>query len=257
MILTRQQFEITSGLHKGKKVFIVEPTSYFPFERLLPELRQAIYKFVFANKDPVFLTRATISTPDQKNPKSLNNATNKATNPTPEQIARRALKVPSLLKVSHAIGAEAKQVFWQSQHFIIDSMASAIEFLTKAGSVGRTNIGRLTITKTGHTMATDFYKLLKGSSRLRRLTVKLPSRERMLMSKHIDKHYESLLFYLAAGRADHAEALRRLDTIYFEIGAGQSCFLDSKGQLIQAMTPKLSAWCKERIRGHLLEHYSK
>lgn len=163
----------------------------------------------------------------------------------------------SLLKVSHAIGTEAKQVFWQSQHFVVDSMASAIDFLTKAGSVGRSNIGRLTITKSGHNLAADFYKVLKDASRLRRLTVKLPSREHMLLSKHIDKHYESLLFYLAPERADHAEALRRLDTVRFEIGAGQRCFLDNRGQSIKAMTPTLRTFCKERIRGHLAKHFAK
>jgi len=104
--LTQQQFEVTSGPHKGKKAITFERTPYFPFEKLLPELRQEIYKLVFANPDPVYLGNFTNEKIDTDR-------------------VRRQLRWTSLLRANRAIGAEAKQVLWGSQHFIVDSSKAA------------------------------------------------------------------------------------------------------------------------------------
>lgn len=227
-MLTPKQFEITNGPHKGKKAITFEPTTYFPFERLLPELRREVYKLVFANHSAINLSNHRI--------------------PVPRNWT-------ALLRVNHAIGSEAKEVLWQSQHFIVDSMAHATEFLEDAQRDGRRYITRLTITKTGPVIATKFYRLLQAALRLRHLTVRLPSNVRMPLTEHIDKHYQSLRYYLCPPNGDLTEALRRLDTVSFDIGSCQRSVLDEKGEPIKVMTPELNEWCKIRVRKRLLDHY--
>lgn len=213
---------------------ITEPTPYFPFERLLPELRQTVYKLVFTNKDPFFLGNSVIAKYHADRSHNL-------------------LKWTSLLRVNRAIGSEAKEVLWQSQHFIVDSMASAIHFLEGPQHGGRKYITRLTVKKSGPGLALDFYLLLTGATRLRCLTITLPSKTRMSLSEHIDKHYRTLICYLAPKGVDRGEVLRRLDTVCFDIGPAQRSVLDDKGESIKVMTPELNSWCRDRIRGKLLK----
>jgi hypothetical protein len=160
-----------------------------------------------------------------------------------------------LLLVNRAVGSEAKQVLWQSQHFIIDSTAFAVDYLLLGMSDGCRQITRLTVTKSGPMIATNFYKLLGVATRLRCLTVTLPSTVRMPLEEHIDRHYASLLLYLAAKGTQREETLRRLDTVCFEIGPLQRSFLNSKGEPYKTMTPELTDWCKRRIRKRLLKQF--
>lgn len=102
-------------------------------------------------------------------------------------------------------------------------------------------------------LATDFYKLLSVASRLRCFTITLPSKVCMPLGEHIDKHHESLLGYLAPKGVDRAEALRRLDTVCFDIGPAQRSVLNNKGEAIKVMTPELNVWCRDRVRGKLLK----
>jgi len=161
-----------------------------------------------------------------------------------------------LLRVNRAVGSEATRVLWESQHFIIDSMASANCFLQGRQRSGRRYITRLTVTKSGPALATDFYKLLNVATRLRSLKVTLPSRFRMPLGEHIDSHYQSLVCYLAPTGADFEEATRRLDTVCFDIGPAQRTVLDDKGDPIKVMTPELNTWCRKRVRKHLLKHFA-
>jgi hypothetical protein len=159
--------------------------------------------------------------------------------------------------VNRAVGSEAKQVLWQSQHFIIDSMAFAVDYLLLGMSDGCRHITRLTVTKSGPMIATNFYKLLSVATRLHCLTVTLPSTVRMPLEEHIDRHYASLLLYLAPRGIQREEAMRRLDTVCFEIGPSQRSVLDKKGEPITVMTPELNDWCRKRVRDQLLTRFSQ
>ena len=80
---------------------------------------------------------------------------------------------------------------------------------------------------------------------------------RMLLKRHSNEHYKSLLFYLVTNGADLAEALRRLETVHFNIGLAQRTVLDREGKPIKTMTTELNAWCRERVRGHLEKRFAK
>jgi hypothetical protein len=126
-----------------------------------------------------------------------------------------------LLRVDRAIATEAKHVLYQSQHFIVDSMKSAIPFLLNARADDRRHITHLTITESGPMLADEFTTCsvtplgcatrpslcLRG--RARHLTITLPSRTRMSLGQHIDDHYDSLQAYLDPVCVDPTEALRR------------------------------------------------
>jgi hypothetical protein len=49
--------------------------------------------------------------------------------------------------------------------------------------------------------------------------------------------------------------LRRLDTVYFDIGPSQRSVLDSNGEPYKTMTPELNDWCRRRIRNRLLKQF--
>jgi hypothetical protein len=159
-----------------------------------------------------------------------------------------------LLQVNRTISFEAKQVLWQSQHFIVDSMTAGLAFLKGAQHASRKYITRLTVRKTVPRQSADFYKMLEISTQMRSLTLAFPSK-RLSLGEHIDKYYECLMSYVAPKGADRKGALRRLDTVYFDIGPSQRSVLDSKGEPYKTMTPELNDWCRRRIRNRLLKQF--
>lgn len=135
-------------------------------------------------------------------------------------------------------------------------MAHAVDFLGGRQRDGCQYITSLTVNRTGPVIANEFYSELQPAVRLRYLNVRLPSMVSMPLTEHIDTHFRSLRLYLCPPNAGLEEALRRLDTVWFDIGSSQRSVLDEDGDKpVKMTTPEINALCRARVRIHLRSHF--
>lgn len=239
---------VSAGQYAGLKGYIAVPATYFPFEKLPVELRQRIYKLLFPPRDFVSLDSVNSGTSSYSYSSSWS-MQNGTWPPRPAPL----LKI-SILCVNRAINAEAVEFLYRPPHFTSYSMNTLNTWLEKIGSC-RQHLTRLTITKSGHNMISDCYKLLADAIRLQSFEITLPSSFRASLDEHIEKHWSGLKHYLLAPGVDRKESFRRLDTVHFRIGPSQTGILNAEGDPMKEMTRERQEACKTKLRGKVLDHF--
>ncbi|KAM0713601.1 hypothetical protein Q7P37_010563 [Cladosporium fusiforme] len=217
-----------SGPYAGHRAFVIVKANTFPFERLPPELRQQIYRLVLPAGESIYIFG--------------------------DWFRRRIVRKAAILIVSHTIHDEAVEFLYRPHQFSFRSAGAFSAFLCRIGP-GRKYLSHLTVMKSGHRQIEDCYINLSFVKRLQYFKIALPGSLKASLAEHIDRHWEDMSFYLLADQADHAESLRRLAIVHFDVGRTTKGTLDSDGQPIREMTEERQEWCRARLRELLREHF--
>lgn len=250
IVLMLRKTVVPSGPYKGMTALVFAPASHFPFMKLPPELRQSIYKLVFPVMPEVSakgyfppMHYICDSTTGLRHPIGV-----------PRDWLQR--QSTALLRVNRAIYHEAREFLWLPQHFVVQSMSSAINFLRYHARY-RPFLTRLTVRKSGHQLAVDFFKLLCNAPRLRELTVTMATQERKSLEDHVADHWEKLKIYVLADDVSYDEGLRRLEITKLDIGPATRGVLDDEGKPIREMTPELLDLSKQELKVQVRRHFGR
>ncbi|KAL1587636.1 hypothetical protein WHR41_03633 [Cladosporium halotolerans] len=241
---------VPSGPYKGMTALVFAPASHFRFMKLPLELRQRIYKLVFPVMPEVTIGGCFASVVHAS---SYTDGTRR-----PSRIFCGCLPrgITALLRVNKAIYLEAREFLWLPQHFVMQSMSSAITFLHIHARY-RPFLTRLTVRKSGHQLAVDFYEILCSAPRLRELTVTMATQERKSLKDHVADHWERLKIYVLADGVSYDECLRRLEITKLDIGPATRGVLDDEGKPIREMTPELLDLSKQELKVQVRRHFGR